>query len=662
MNDVNFIVKKYDEIGENFIKAGNESKQCEYIGDGKYKFRDFCVEKISKKYKEVINQYITVFNTSDSILKLKQVSSAFVTGIGEGGIMQWNDEKRFKVYYCFNTWQGEGQWRCSSLSEMGLYKASNHNNANVISFRSVGNQSTSKYYPLIFIQDYELGKTWFFEIAASSNWYMEIGANIANNTLYVEMNSAYNNNDNWFVNLVPNDKYVSSPCSYGVVNGGAERAIKALTDYKRNTAMAELDTIPVCFNDYMNCLWAMPSDEKLIPLIDKAAEVGCEVFCIDSGWYKVKDHEEEKLGSYIPGNDRFGTYGFDGIIDYIIKKGLKPGVWLELDSITKNDNIYNEYQDCLLKINGEFAGCNGRYLIDFRKTRVKQYFRNTIDNLYNMGVRFIKNDYNQTSGIGYDGEMGVGENMRQCSLAFYDFIDEIRNKYTDLVIENCASGALRSDAGIMPHFHLLSTSDQEYFYNNPSIVTGTMAYIQPEKCGIWSYPYPLLYRNRNDELQDVFCDSVMGKYSDGEETAYNMITSMLGVMYLSGHIEVADEFNSKLICDAVSVYKSIRGFIKNAYPIYPSGIIRIEKDVFFSFGLTDGEKIIIAVWRNHSQENVEIFDLSNYVSMGMKAKLIYPLSLPTEFNYVNEKLTVKLNNNFSARLFEISKGNGMCTD
>lgn len=57
--------------------------------------------------------------------------------------------------------------------------------------------------------------------------------------------------------------------------------------------------------------------------------------------------------------------------------------------------------------------------------------------------------------------MSVGEEMRQCSLAFYNFIDKIREKYKDLVMENCGSGAMRSDGGIMPHFHLLSTSDQE---------------------------------------------------------------------------------------------------------------------------------------------------------------------------------------------------------
>ena len=44
---------------------------------------------------------------------------------------------------------------------------------------------------------------------------------------------------------------------------------------------------PVIFNDYMNCLFGDPTTDKLIPLIDAAAEAGCEYYCIDCGWYST---------------------------------------------------------------------------------------------------------------------------------------------------------------------------------------------------------------------------------------------------------------------------------------------------------------------------------------------------------------------------------------
>lgn len=278
---------------------------------------------------------------------------------------------------------------------------------------------------------------------------------------------------------------------------------------------------------------------------------------------------------------------------------------------------------------------------------------NVIDRLYKVGVRYIKNDYNQTSGIGFDGEFCNGEEVRVQSLAFIDFIDMIKEKYPDLIIENCASGSLRTDGSMMKHFELVSVSDQEYYYNNPSILAGMQACVQPEKCGSWAYPYPQLY-------EYIFSSAAEAVDTDSErninETAFNMINGMMGLMYMSGHIEFADDINTKLIKEAVSVYKTNRPFIKSAYPIYPSGRFGIGKKGFYAYGLTDKnrDKILLAVWRIGSLEDVEVFDLSKYISGNCSVKPIYPHSLDTEFSYSNGKLSVKLNETYTARLFEIS--------
>lgn len=79
--------KKYDELGMEFIKSGSTDFQYKDIGKGKYQSENFISEIISKHYCEVVNQYITVKNTSDKVIKLKQVSSGYINDIGKGGIM-----------------------------------------------------------------------------------------------------------------------------------------------------------------------------------------------------------------------------------------------------------------------------------------------------------------------------------------------------------------------------------------------------------------------------------------------------------------------------------------------------------------------------------------------------------------------------------------------
>lgn len=609
------------------------------------------VSNTQKQYGCVHQVQYTVKNTSNDTVKIEHISSGCFESIG-GGLLPWYDDRKYKLHICHFTWQGEAQWRESSLSDLGLYKASNHGDVNAIQLRSVGNQSTALYFPQIFIEDMELNVIYFFELETTSNWYIEISGN-PDGTLRVELNSAFFNNDNWFLNLEGGKEYTASPCVYGVTDGGFEEAAAALTDYRRSTSKASLSVMPACFNDYMNCLWAMPETHKLIPLIDKAAEVGCEVFCIDAGWQKKPNTKDMDLGDWIWRDERFPEYGFKGIIDYIKNKGMLPGVWLELNSIHSSCDAYKKFSDYLLKRNGVYTGSAYRYQIDFREPAVTEYMSEVIDRLYCAGVRFIKNDYNQTSGIAFDGDLCGGEEVRDNSIAFDKFIDDIREKYPDLIIENCASGAMRCDNSIMRHFHLESISDQEYYYNNPSILSGIAACLPPEKCGSWAYPYPQLF---DDRLKPAAEAVKINSDDNANETVFNMVNGILGLLYLSGHIEFADSENTRLISEAIKIYKDNRAFIASSYPIYPVGRIKIETDGFYAYGLTnkDKSKILLGIWRINSHENVQVFDLSKYVHGDSTIKLVYPQNYDTDFSFSNGKLSIKLDAPYSARLFEIS--------
>ena len=59
------------------------------------------------------------------------------------------------------------------------------------------------------------------------------------------------------------------------------------------------ENLPVIFNDYMNCLFGDPTTEKELPLIDAAAECGCEYYVIDAGWYAPR-----RMGGTVSANGR----------------------------------------------------------------------------------------------------------------------------------------------------------------------------------------------------------------------------------------------------------------------------------------------------------------------------------------------------------------------
>lgn len=68
---------------------------------------------------------------------------------------------------------------------------------------------------------------------------------------------------------------------------GFEDAAAQMTQWRRLMRRKNEDDekLPVIFNDFMNCLGGDPSEEKEYPLIDAAAEIGCEYYTIDAGWY-----------------------------------------------------------------------------------------------------------------------------------------------------------------------------------------------------------------------------------------------------------------------------------------------------------------------------------------------------------------------------------------
>ena len=153
--------------------------------------------------------------------------------------------------------------------------------------------------------------------------------------------------------------------------------------------------------------------------------------------------------------------------------------------------------------------------------------------------------------------------------------------------------------------------------------------------------------------EEYFDEARRAHYADGEETVFNLVTGMLGVLYFSGHIEQADEKNRVLIQEAVTTYKQNRAFLKRAYPIYPCGFRQISKSGMYAFGLSDGERTLLAVWRIVGEADAITVNLQKYLKSDAQAEILYPKELPTKYQLCNRKLTVRLDAPYSARLFEL---------
>ena len=168
-----------------------------------------------------------------------------------------------------------------------------------------------------------------------------------------------------------------------------------------------------------------------------------------------------------------------------------------------------------------------------------------------------------------------------------------------------------------------------------------------EHCGFWSYPCPLKYDDR-DKISE---SDTISLECNSEETIFNMINSMLGVICLSGHIERCDKRNKAHIKEALLVYKKYRNRLKNSFPVYITEPLRIGESGVMAVGLKTDSGMLMAVWKINDEEMLVSVNIDK--NLGKRAKLIYPTSFATDFRFKDNTLDVVMKEYNCARLFWI---------
>ena len=385
----------------------------------------------------------------------------------------------------------------------------------------------------------------------------------------------------------------------------------------------------------MNCLWGDPTSEKEFPLVDAAAEAGCEYFCIDAGWY-ADGFWWDEVGEWKESRKRFPN-GVKEVADYIRKKGMIPGLWLEIEVMGIKCPLVDSVCDdsWFFTRHGKRVYDRSRYQLDFRNPKVRSHADEVIDRLVSeYGIGYIKMDYNIEPGIGTEQNCdSVGEGLWGHEKAYLEWLDGVFARHPDLIIENCSSGGLRMDYAMLSRYSIQSTSDQDDYKKYCTIAANSPTALCPEQSAIWAYPITS---------------------GDREEVVFNMINAMLLRIHQSGHLGNIDPERKALVKEAISVYKKIRADIKEAVPFWSLGLSKFSDD-WVSLGLRNGNKAYLAVWRREGKSDTCVLPIDFLKGVDARVKCIYPdfSETPVEFSKATGNVSVKFDRPYMARLFEI---------
>ncbi|MBL0888607.1 alpha-galactosidase [Myceligenerans sp. I2] len=429
-----------------------------------------------------------------------------------------------------------------------------------------------------------------WQVEHNGAWRAELSVRLAADdaeALVLGLFGPTDDDHSWTRTLAPGDSFTSVPASVAGSGAGWQDALGAMTWHRRALHQRPREPV-VVFNDYMNTLMGDPTTERLLPLITAAARAGAEYFCIDAGWYDDGGDWWDSVGLWEPSATRFPDGGLRRVVDAIRDAGMVPGLWLEPEVVGVRSPLARSLPDeAFLQRHGVRLTEHGRHLLDLRHRDVVKHLDEVVDRIVDeYGVGYLKLDYNVTPGVGTDLDAdSAGDGLFRQNQAHLDWIDGVLDRHPELVVENCASGAMRADYALLSRLDLQSTSDQQNPLLYPPIAVGALVGIAPEQAANWAYPQP--------DMTD-------------EQIVFTLCTGLAGRLYLSGCLDGMSGAQASLVGRGVELARQWSARLTEAVPFWPLGLPGWDSPLLAAGLRGRDESLVVVWWRGAGATTVEL--------------------------------------------------------
>ncbi|GAB3795143.1 hypothetical protein GCM10028798_03410 [Humibacter antri] len=530
-----------------------------------------------------------------------------VTSLATGAIIGENLND-LDVWSARTSQMAENRWESTPLRARGFARLRQDGRGETskgrVAATSTSTWSSGEYNPVGAAVQRSSGRTLAWQIEHNGGWHWEVGerpdwghgaapleervrsaepygpprGDHSNDGAYLALLGPEDADHQWAYPLAPDAPFTTVPVTITVADS-LEDALGNLTAHRRAARRPHTreDALPVVFNDYMNTLEGDPTEGKLIPLIDAAARAGAEYFCIDAGWYDDSAGWWASVGDWEPSTLRF-EHGLGFVLDHIRDRGMVPGLWMEPEVVGVTSRAARELpMEAFLRRHGERIREHQRHFLDLRSPIARAYLDEAVDRLVRrLRVGYFKFDYNVTPGAGTDVDSSsVGHGLLEHNRALITWLNGVLDRHPDLIIENCASGAMRSDFAMLGTLQLQSTSDQQDVLLYPAIAVGALGHILPEQAGNWAYPQPTM---------------------TDEEIVFAMVAGLAGRLYLAGVLSRMTDEQLDLVAAGVAVHQQTKHVLARSIPRFPTGLPTWD-DPWVTVAFDGGDQTILIVWR-----------------------------------------------------------------
>lgn len=575
-----------------------------------------------------IRVFTEITNLTSDALQIPFVSSFILCGIGGTG----RDYRKDLFFHRFLSAQhAECRGERLSFADAGLATA-----ASSFRFANVGSWSTKEQLPQGILEDAVDRSFLMFQIESNHDWYYEVGTK--QGMCYLDLSGGTERYHGWVRNLLPGETY-RTPAVALAHSGSFHGVLEQMTAYRRSCRKKYIcdEKQPVIFNEYMHLRWDAPAEEKTKEMVPVVAKTGAAYYVIDCGWHDDVSAKViyRHVGAWKESRMKFPN-GIRHIAEFIRSHGMKLGLWIEPEVVGQDcaEMLEHYDDDCFLQRRGKRVCEMGRYLLDFRSPKVRNYLSETIRRMVeDYGAEYIKIDYNQDCGVGTDRDaFSPGAGLEDHAAAFLSWVDEQTDRFPQVLFENCASGGMRADCKTLSRFALMSSSDQTRSELYPYIVGNLFTAVLPEQAGVWCYP------------------ASAGEPVGREKVILDVVNSIFGRMHLASDLKLLNEREFALLTEAIRYSVAFAPIREKAVPYLPLGYARFG-DPAVAVGLRTDEKLWLAVWNLQSGAQSVSVPLPGLRPAEVRAG--YPASEPTNATLSGDLLTVRFSEGPAARLLEI---------
>lgn len=219
------------------------------------------------------------------------------------------------------------------------------------------------------------------------------------------------------------------------------------------------------------------NEEKILNIAKKAKEAGVELFVLDDGWFGARNDDYRGLGDWYVNLEKLPS-GISGLSRKVEELGLKFGLWVELEMVNKDSDLYRAHPDWAFAIPGRVPNHSRNQLVlDMTREDVREYLLERLTTIvHDAKIDYVKWDMNRSVCDVYShvaAQNRNGELYHRYVLGVYDLLERFFAACPDLLLEGCSGGGGRYDAGMMYYSPQIWCSDNTDAINRLSIQYGS---------------------------------------------------------------------------------------------------------------------------------------------------------------------------------------------